>query len=1618
MSIDTSAAPYYDDYDDHKNFTKVLFRPDRAVQARELNQSQTILQRQISRFGDNIFKQGSVVSGCHVTSIDSLPYVKIRDAATDGSRVDVSKLTQLNVKNGANTVGVIVSSAPGFENRAPDLNTLFVRYINSGNDGSSSTFNADETLTIYNPLYQVEKIKINNGGFGFANTDTISFISAAYVQNTTGGNTFSSGIYAGDIVANGAGANVAIQSVTYSGSDTIVTFKPTSADLQSGNTAAWNITASTFTDANTGQSIVVANVIGSGASAQVITNNNGVITDSVIIATGSGYSVSPTPVVVSSTASTAQKQQVSLSAENFVQQVVVAGSVNSPIGFGFGVTVDEGTIYQNKTFTRTDRQFVVVDKYSQTPSDVVVGFVSSEDIVTYLDDGSLVDNAQGFPNFNAPGADRLKVTATAVVLGKAEAAQRTDFVSLVEFSEGQPYKNTDTSSYNIINDAIALRTYEQAGNFVTDQFLVTTKSPSIANEPTTLNVVVDPGVAYIDGYRVATDRNYVLSVDKGTDTQIATIAVNADYGNYVVCSAIQGTMVGVIDSVVSLYTTVPTFNPGGGQPAGSVGSARIKGIKTVNVNGITKYNVYLYDISLNAGVPFSSIVALNKTDFAATIETSVIVEPSKARSIFNIPASAVKSVSNVSYTVQKSDWGTVTANTTGYATLTLSGTDRFPVAGALNSDQLSQVILVPTVNVVSSSAQSGTVTTTASANVVTGTSTTFNTLSIGRYVSIGNSTSNSISQIVGITNATSMTVSPAPTVTYSSADVRLAVPQYQPIPLASANVDVGRTTLTANVGFAIPSTTVTALASVVVTPTAAAKTVTRSSSARLTLSTNAGGTVGPWCLGHADIIRLGGVYRGSNTTFTEASPSIVDITNDFYIDNNQTPDATGLGYLYQKATAQNAITSAHHLLVVFDVVRSSTTEVRTVSSYPINDAVVLASLPNHINTLELPEVNGTNQYYDVRDAIDFRPLAANTVAVQTNHAIAPVNPTEPAYSARYSGSVRFPAPDTTVSAAIEYYLPRNDLVVASSNGSITVVSGQPGTNQFPDQPTKSIIINKLVVPPYPSLPVALSSDMAKLADTKIASDKYANRRLAGYTVSTTLTARQISEQQPKRYRMADIGAIDRRMQAVEYSLSLSLAEAQTGKRNIPSVNDQDTDRFKFGFFVDSFADAVRTDTINPQYTATIVNNVVQPRTLEYVVAMTPDGAEASSGGAVTLPYTNETLVSQLGATDGPIIVAPPVEPEPPVVIPNEPEVVEPPVLPPPTTTANVTVNRQQIIKYLFKDRTSSRSGKGRVWEDWTFTLSESAGPCKLYINMHDNQNAIEIFQANSPSEIPMDGKQTLTKLLRDGHAFQHCTSLEKAELQGRLNVKGRAFEESGRIGNLGDSPYRKYAVEDLGKIVWDHDPAGGRHYLIRVTKYDDSGDGNTKGMYICEFQYPADYTVTVTVPNVPLTIDYNGRFTDVQPNRFDVGSFTDATLQTFYIPAQAFNIVATGLKPGTNHTFNFDGTDRSSKCQPVGGNLGDTLRSGADGSLAFTFYYDANTATPTSEFEQANLIANATVSAKVMTLWDSDKSFASGFIETKPYVSTWTPATTTSPYTTGLPAWKAEMVGLNQEERV
>lgn len=140
MTINFNVAPYYDDYDEQKNFYRILFKPGVAVQARELTQLQTILQKQVERFGKHVFKEGSMVIPGQASIDTDIGYVKLQTGYTGSLENYVGK-TLTESSTGLTADVVTYSAAEG-----ADPATLFVKYKSSGTLGNVKTFSNNSVI--------------------------------------------------------------------------------------------------------------------------------------------------------------------------------------------------------------------------------------------------------------------------------------------------------------------------------------------------------------------------------------------------------------------------------------------------------------------------------------------------------------------------------------------------------------------------------------------------------------------------------------------------------------------------------------------------------------------------------------------------------------------------------------------------------------------------------------------------------------------------------------------------------------------------------------------------------------------------------------------------------------------------------------------------------------------------------------------------------------------------------------------------------------------------------------------------------------------------------------------------------------------------------------------------------------------------------------------------------------------------------------------------------------------------------------------------------------------------------------------------------------------------------
>jgi hypothetical protein len=449
---------------------------------------------------------------------------------------------------------------------------------------------------------------------------------------------------------------------------------------------------------------------------------------------------------------------------NFMGAITVANSALSPIGTGYGVTIGEGTIYQKGFFSRVSQQLEVVSKYSNTGFNKSVGFFTEEDIIDSNEDTSLLDNATGTFNYAAPGADRLKLTPDLRAIDKEAADANTEFLPIIEFADGRPYRQNQSTVYNVIGDEIAKRTYEESGNYVLDQFIVSLRDSAIFSETSSVfKMNIDPGKAYINGYRVETD-HYRANVAKGVGIGTNNAAkLRLGYGSYVRVKELGGNFAFNLGAQIDLqdapagYVTSSAGNAISAS-GNKIGEARIRSV-TLESGQIGSadaiYRLYLFDIVMNSGKNFGNIGSVyyggtNKgvADVIIGASGQAQLEDAASTSLLYSSVSAMKSAANISYTyrtVNESE----TANTAGYIELNLGAGEAFPYSGALSTSAKNELLIIPKANYQALAAATGTISigagSAANVNVAGAGGTNFLTVfSAGDFVKFANSTGGTI----------------------------------------------------------------------------------------------------------------------------------------------------------------------------------------------------------------------------------------------------------------------------------------------------------------------------------------------------------------------------------------------------------------------------------------------------------------------------------------------------------------------------------------------------------------------------------------------------------------------------------------------------------------------------------------------------------------------------------------------------------------------------------------------------------------------------------------------------------------------------------------------------------
>jgi len=322
-------------------------------------------------------------------------------------------------------------------------------------------------------------------------------------------------------------------------------------------------------------------------------------------------------------------------------------------GLAVGASIANGVFFIKGNCVPIKSQFkaIALDDDELVYTGKVVLSVT-EDTVNYNDDGTLLDNSNGFPNYAAPGADRYQISLL-LDLVKDETLELSNIV-ILEIQDSNIILETKVeNNESPLNDIFATRTSEESGDYVLDPFsleirdiwggdgedgnpvgefnglyksvqdLIEAGYESVTDSNDDYAVTIQPSTAYVKGYRVDLPEQISLFASRARESyadknsgELLKTAITADLGTYVegyIESANNEFGLPALDySNVQTYTmwktddvddfAERTYDSNSGEvliEGSNVGTCRISTVEVLgeNSDGKVRARLYLTDIA-------------------------------------------------------------------------------------------------------------------------------------------------------------------------------------------------------------------------------------------------------------------------------------------------------------------------------------------------------------------------------------------------------------------------------------------------------------------------------------------------------------------------------------------------------------------------------------------------------------------------------------------------------------------------------------------------------------------------------------------------------------------------------------------------------------------------------------------------------------------------------------------------------------------------------------------------------------------------------------------------------------------------------------------------------------
>ena len=357
-----------------------------------------------------------------------------------------------------------------------------------------------------------------------------------------------------------------------------------------------------------------------------------------------------------------------------------------------------------------------------------------------------------------------------------------------------------------------------------------------------------------------------------------------------------------------------------------------------------------------------------------------------------------------------------------------------------------------------------------------------------------------------------------------------------------------------------------------------------------------------------------GESSGASSTVSTVTAGSKVITSNFTLDTGQRDNFYDIARIVRKASAEKPL---GRLLVVFDFFSHGSGDFFSVDSYSaVGGQMNYDDILTYSATKIDPDDPKPSGQFDLRDCLDFRPTAENIAgASDTISAIDTITATASSFdftNRQFDGSgavvIDTPKINNALICDFEHYLPRKSVLYIGVDGEFKIVDGVPAEDpQFPAVLDNAMKLATIDVPAFTFTP----SDVT------------------------------VTREQTQRFTMKDIGKLQNRIENLEYYTSLNLLERDAESLQISDVNG--LNRFKSGFIVDNFSGHKIGDVLHPDYKIAVdmENKELRPKCVmkaaKLVEKVTTDSARTTAGyqktgDLLTLPYTEKDFITQPYAT--------------------------------------------------------------------------------------------------------------------------------------------------------------------------------------------------------------------------------------------------------------------------------------------------------------------------------------------------------------------------------------------------